>query len=234
MPAERREQRQDEPPALAQLPEVELAARLEPDDEEEERHQAAVDPVPQVERDPVAAEVDREGRAPDALVRGRVDVRPHERGDRGREQDRGAAGLRAQELAQGRLDASRPGGAPGHGRGRNDCLAVRHLASNERAPPRGTACKARLTWTRPTCPPHDAVRNGSEDESGARPGPDTGERVARTEPGIAEAATARTAVRRRRRSLVCDGRPRLAMVGWHRPGRAGWVQFRLRQEARPR
>ena len=51
MPAERGEQRQDEPAPLAQLAEVELAARLEPDDEEEERHQAAVHPLPQVERD---------------------------------------------------------------------------------------------------------------------------------------------------------------------------------------
>ena len=55
-------ERQREPPPLAQLAEVELAARLEPDDEEEERHQPAVHPVAQVERDARAAELDRERR----------------------------------------------------------------------------------------------------------------------------------------------------------------------------
>ena len=37
--------RQRDAAALAQLAEVELAPRLEPDDEEEERHQAAVQPL---------------------------------------------------------------------------------------------------------------------------------------------------------------------------------------------
>ena len=37
--------------ALAQLAHVELALGLEPDDEEEERHQALVDPVAQVDRE---------------------------------------------------------------------------------------------------------------------------------------------------------------------------------------
>ena len=46
------QQRQREPPPLAQLAQVELPARLEPDDEEEERHQAAVHPVAQIQRDP--------------------------------------------------------------------------------------------------------------------------------------------------------------------------------------
>ncbi len=41
-------------PALAQLAEVELALGLQPDDEEEERHQPLVDPVAQVGRDPAA------------------------------------------------------------------------------------------------------------------------------------------------------------------------------------
>jgi hypothetical protein len=39
------EERQCEPPALANLAQVELPSRLEPDDEEEERHQPAVHPV---------------------------------------------------------------------------------------------------------------------------------------------------------------------------------------------
>ena len=45
------QERQREPPPLAQLAEVELAPRLQPDDEEEERHQAAVHPLAQIERD---------------------------------------------------------------------------------------------------------------------------------------------------------------------------------------
>ena len=55
-PAEPGEQRQREAAALAQLADVELAPRLEPDDEEEERHQPVVDPVAEVLRDPVAAD----------------------------------------------------------------------------------------------------------------------------------------------------------------------------------
>src|ERR687884_120862 len=94
------------PPSLAQLAEVELAPRLEPDDEEEERHQAAVHPVAQVERDTRAAEVDREPRRPDRVVGARVDVHPDERGGRGGEQDGGAARLGAQELPQRRLEAA--------------------------------------------------------------------------------------------------------------------------------
>ena len=75
-PAEPGQQRQRESPPLPQLAEVELAPRLEPDDEEEERHQPAVHPVAEVERDTVAAEVDREPRRPDRVVRRRVDVHP--------------------------------------------------------------------------------------------------------------------------------------------------------------
>ena len=47
-PADPRQQRQGEPPPLPQLAQVELASRLEADDEEEERHQPAVDPVAKV------------------------------------------------------------------------------------------------------------------------------------------------------------------------------------------
>ena len=43
-----RHERQHEPAALAQVAEVELAPRLQADDQEEQRHQAAVDPRPQV------------------------------------------------------------------------------------------------------------------------------------------------------------------------------------------
>ena len=105
------QQRQRQPAALPQLAEVELAPRLEPDDEEEERHQAAVDPVAEIVRDSAAAQVDRQVRRPDGLVRVEVDVRPQERGDRRADQDHGAGGLRAQERAQRRLEVPRPRGA---------------------------------------------------------------------------------------------------------------------------
>jgi hypothetical protein len=62
-------------PSLAQLAEIELEPGLEPEYDEEERHQAAVDPVA-VERDGLAAEVDRQPGPPKLLVRGRVDRRP--------------------------------------------------------------------------------------------------------------------------------------------------------------
>src|SRR6201992_4150120 len=44
-PAERRQQRVPEPVVLAQLAEVDLAFGLQPDDEEEERHQPLVAPA---------------------------------------------------------------------------------------------------------------------------------------------------------------------------------------------
>ena len=107
-PAEPGRHRQREPPPLAQLAHVELATRLEPHDEEEERHQARVQPVLQRLRDAVIAEVDREDRVPDARVGVGVDVDPEQRGDRRREQEGGAAGLRPQERAQRRLEVARP------------------------------------------------------------------------------------------------------------------------------
>ena len=85
--AEPGEQRQGEPPPLAQLAEVELPARLEADDEEEERHQPAVHPVAEIERHARVADADRELVVPDRVVGRRVDVHPDERGDR-----RGRAG----------------------------------------------------------------------------------------------------------------------------------------------
>ena len=61
-PAEGGEHRQGQAAALAQLADVELAPHLEPDDEEEERHQAVVDPVAQVLGDARGADLDRERR----------------------------------------------------------------------------------------------------------------------------------------------------------------------------
>ena len=46
-----------------------VAADLKPDDEEEERHQAVVHPVPQVEREALATQLEGERRMPEPLVR---------------------------------------------------------------------------------------------------------------------------------------------------------------------
>ena len=123
--------RQREAAALAQLAEVELAPRLEPDDEEEERHQPAVDPLAQVQVEARS----RRGAARARVLQTRsyerdVDVRPDQRrGDRG-EQDRGAAGLGVQERPQGRLEVARPGGAAGV-RPRGGGLAHRPIVAEQ-------------------------------------------------------------------------------------------------------
>ena len=49
---------QGEASSFAKLAQVEFSSRFEPDDEEEERHQATVDPLAKVERDLCAAEAD--------------------------------------------------------------------------------------------------------------------------------------------------------------------------------
>ena len=170
-----------------------------------------------------AAEVDREGRTPDAVVRRRVGVRPCERNDRRHEEDRGAAGLRVQELAQRCLDAPRPRRTPGEGPGARPRAVLGYSPATGSPTSGGEGSSDREARTSA----HDVVRSPSVKEqrvraSGLRP-ERRDVRVARTEPGIAEAATARTAAERRRRSLVCGGRSRLAMEVWHRPGRAGWV-----------
>jgi hypothetical protein len=110
-PADSGEQRHREPSALPQLAEIELAAGLEPDHEEEERHQAAVDPPAKVLRDLTVPEPDRQVRPPQILVGGRVDVRPRERRDGGQKQHQRAAGLGLEELAQRGLEVSNPGRA---------------------------------------------------------------------------------------------------------------------------
>src|SRR5436190_7914537 len=101
--------------AIAQLSEVELAARLEADDEEEDRHQAVVDPVAQVSRQGVGPETQREVRGPDAVVGRGGDVRPHERGNRGGEQEQRPARFGVQVVDERtadsgeRLTSGRPG-----------------------------------------------------------------------------------------------------------------------------
>ncbi len=114
-------------PPLAQLTEVELAPRLEPDHEEEEGHQARVDPAAQVLRDPRTPDPDRERRRPDAFVRREVGVRPEERRDDAGEEDGGASRLRTEEGAQRALQAARPRGPSGE-RGRGE-VRVGHRAS---------------------------------------------------------------------------------------------------------
>ena len=58
--ADRGDDRRRQTPPLAQLAHVELAPDLEADDEEEERHQAVVDPVAEVQRDADVPEPDRD------------------------------------------------------------------------------------------------------------------------------------------------------------------------------
>ncbi len=94
---------------LPQLSYVELAPSLQPDNEEEERHQPAGDPLPQVLRDTPAADLDRQLGPPDRLVRRGGDVHPDQGGSCCRQQDGGTAGLGAQELPQ-RRPAARPRG----------------------------------------------------------------------------------------------------------------------------
>jgi hypothetical protein len=99
--ADRRQQREHQPPALAKVAEVELTPRLQTQHEEEERHQPAVHPLAQGQLDPPAAEVDREHGLPQPLVGRGVDVHPHERRHGRCEQHRRAADLGAQEPAAG-------------------------------------------------------------------------------------------------------------------------------------
>ena len=112
-PGEPGQKRQCHAPPFAQLAEVELAPRLQPHHEEEERHQAAVDPTPQVLPQLPVPEPHGKAGTPDRLVRRRVDVRPHQGRDGRAEQHGGAAGLGAQEGAQRGFGAVYPGGPSG-------------------------------------------------------------------------------------------------------------------------
>ena len=110
-PTDGREQRQHEAPPLTQLSQIDLAACLEPRDEEEEGHQAAVDPLAQRQANAVVAERQGHGRLPDLLVRA-ADVRPDQRREHRRDEQCRAARLRADEAAQ-RREAPDPRGALG-------------------------------------------------------------------------------------------------------------------------
>ena len=115
-PTEAGRERERDSATLPELAHVELSAGLQPDDEEEERHQTAVEPVAEVVRHASVADPNRQRRMHHTLVRGRVHVRPDERRDGGGEQHRCTAGLGAQEAAQRRLEVAHPGRAAGEGR----------------------------------------------------------------------------------------------------------------------
>ena len=95
--ADRGDRRQRGGAPVAQLADDQLALDLEPDDEEEHRHQPVVDPVVQVQRPELAM--------PERLVAVTPAVRPRQRDERA-DQDGDAAGrLLAQELDQRSDDA---------------------------------------------------------------------------------------------------------------------------------
>jgi len=104
-PADAREYRGDHTRAFAQLAHVELPASLQPDHEEEQRHQPAVDPLGKGQRDPVVPDVDRQGGMPHPGIPGRIDAGPDQRGQDGYQQSRGARGLGTGETRQRRLRA---------------------------------------------------------------------------------------------------------------------------------
>ena len=123
-PAEPGQQRQHRAASLAQVADVELAPCLEADHEEEEGHQAVVDPAVQVLADPVAPDADRELGGPEGLVRRPVDVGPQESGDRGAEEEERAADLGAEKRADGQREVARPDRPAGQRRRR--CSRVSH------------------------------------------------------------------------------------------------------------
>jgi hypothetical protein len=131
--AERGQHGDRQPSALAQLAEVELALGLQPDDEEEERHQALVHPAAQVGGEHVVAEREREPRAPHGLVgRGR-DVRPQQRGDDRRDEHRRAAFLGAEEVADRRGQVARPRRSPRRGAVRVRTFGRAHVDGEHRS-----------------------------------------------------------------------------------------------------
>ena len=98
---------QHEPPPLPQVAQVELAPRLQADDEEEQRHQSAVDPGPQVVGDLHVAEADREARVPERLV-ARESTLAQTSASRPRPAGRRRCRTRSQERAQRRRPVARP------------------------------------------------------------------------------------------------------------------------------
>ncbi|GAA3712669.1 hypothetical protein GCM10023082_08040 [Streptomyces tremellae] len=129
--ARARDERQRDAAPVAQLAHVELAPRLKADDEEEQRHQTAVDPLAQAERDAEGPDPYGEDGVPDRPVRAGVRVRPHQCRNHGREEDGRAARLGAQEVAPRGADAVP---ALGPARVRVACPGCRHAAILPPAP----------------------------------------------------------------------------------------------------
>jgi hypothetical protein len=115
-------ERQDETTSLAQVAEVELAACLQPDHQEEQRHQPAVDPGAQVVRRAHRAQAQRELRVPELLVGRGVDVGPEQGQDDTGQEHAGTARLGLQERAQRCGAATGPQGATPPGGGRSGLL----------------------------------------------------------------------------------------------------------------
>ena len=164
------QQGQRQPAPLAQFAHVELAPGLHGDHEEEERHQPGVHPFLQVPGQAGAAEVKRKIGRPEGAVGPWVYVGPGQGGYRRGQQNRGAAGLGPQELAQ-RGQVPGPRRHPGQqrrrrvrGRHSQDCL-LRGLAARIGGP---DWRPGRTRW-----PGKTSLRNGL---NFATKGKDTGER----------------------------------------------------------
>ena len=79
--------RQREPAAHPQLAHIELAPRLQPDDQEEQCHQPRVHEPLQIGGDAMAADQHRQARRPHLVVRGQAHVCPEQGRDRRYGQD---------------------------------------------------------------------------------------------------------------------------------------------------
>ena len=100
-PAQSREHGKDDPGTLSELADVELPSCLEPDNQKEKAHEPAIDPATQIQRHRRLTDVYGHLGLPYVVVRGRVDVRPDQRGDCSPKEQSGACGLRLQEAAKG-------------------------------------------------------------------------------------------------------------------------------------
>ena len=100
-PTESREHGKDDSGTLSKLADVEFPACLEPDDQEEEAHEATVDPATQIHGHCCLTDVYGQPGLPHVVVGGRVGIRPDQRADCSPEEEGGARRLRLQETAKG-------------------------------------------------------------------------------------------------------------------------------------
>ena len=193
-PAERGEHRQRDAAALAQLAHVELAPRLQADDEEEEHHQAVVDPVAQVLGERVAADADRELGPPHGCGRSPGRCSPR----RGRRSPRPAAPSRRRSRCAGSRAPGRRGGAPRPSGPRT----ARSSARNCELP-----CAAEL----------DDVAVGQASRCARRPSPQAGQRSTTPAPTVgavgADARCGRRSGCSPRSAVVISLAERLARAG---------------------